>query len=81
MREFKTRREIGDWLTRQLKDCPGYGETKVTVQYQFVEPNPEGCNRSRDLSVNYGRDDNFIVHQHSRPLFEGAQRRFNVLGP
>src|SRR5258708_5918804 len=32
MRELKTRREISDWLTRQLNGHPGCGETKVTVK-------------------------------------------------
>ncbi len=63
MRELKTRRDISDWLTRQLNGHPGCGETKVTVQYQLAEPDAEGCNWSRDLNINYGRDDSHFVHQ------------------
>jgi hypothetical protein len=46
-----------------------------------VEPDAEGCNWSRDLNINYGRDDSHVVHQHLRPLFEEARRRFNVRKP
>jgi hypothetical protein len=81
MRELKTRRELSDWLTRQLNGHPGCGETRVTVQYQLVEPDADGCNWSRDLNLNYGRDDSLVVHQHLRPLFEEARRRFNVHEP
>jgi hypothetical protein len=81
MRELKTRREISDWLTRQLNRHPGCAETQVTVQYQLVEPDTDGCNWSRDLNISYGRDDSHLVHQRLRPLFEEARRRFNVREP
>ncbi len=48
MLELNTRRELSDWLTRQLNGHPGCGETKVTVQYQLVEPDAQGCNWSWD---------------------------------
>jgi hypothetical protein len=35
MREIKARRELSDWLTRQLSGHPGCTETKVTVQYEL----------------------------------------------
>jgi hypothetical protein len=31
--------------------------------------------------ANYGRDDQALVNQHLRPLFEEARKRFNVLEP
>jgi hypothetical protein len=80
MRELKTRRVISEWLTLELNAQPGCEETKVT-KYQLVESDTEGCNRSRVLSLNYGRDDSLVVHQKLRPLFEEARRRFNVFEP
>ena len=51
------------------------------MQYELIEPDAEGCNWSDELRINYGRDDSLIVHQHLRPLFEEARRRFNVHEP
>lgn len=81
MRELKTRREISDWITRELRAHLGCEETSVTVQYELREPESDGCNWSRDLSVNYGRNDSVVVHRYLRPLFEEARRRFNVHEP
>jgi hypothetical protein len=81
MRELKTREEIRDWLNRELHQHPNCQETRVSVQYQLQEPGADGCNWSRDLVINYGRDDSVVVHQHLRPLFEEARRRFNVRQP
>jgi hypothetical protein len=81
MREFKTRGEISAWLNQELHKHKGCEETRVTVQYQLREPDEYGCNWSRDLIINYGRDDNVLVNQHLRPLFEEARRRFNVREP
>jgi len=53
-------------------------ETTVSVQYELLEPEPDGCNWSRDLVINYGRDDCENVLRHLRPLYEDARRRFNV---
>jgi hypothetical protein len=81
MRELKTRKEISDWLTQQLHSIPGCSDTSVSVQYELLEPEQDGCNWSRDLVINYGRDDSEIVLRHLRPLYEDARRRFNVREP
>ena len=81
MREFKTRQEIGHWLSRRLNRHPGCTETKGTVQYELREPDAEGCNWPRDLSLNYGRDDSVVVNQYVRPPFEEGRRRFSVSEP
>jgi hypothetical protein len=81
MRELKTRQQISDWLPRNLNAHPGCMETRVTVQYELREPEGDGCNWSRDLSINYGRDDSALVSQTLHPLFEEARRRFNVREP
>jgi hypothetical protein len=81
MREMKTRSEISDWVTIKLNEHPACGETRVTVQYELEEPDADGCNWSRDIVLNYGRDDSAVVNQHLRPLFEEARRRFNVCEP
>jgi hypothetical protein len=81
MREFKTRAEISAWLNQELHKHKGCEETHATVQYELREPDEDGCNWSRDLIINYGRDDRVLVNQHLRPLFEEARRRFNVREP
>lgn len=81
MREFKTRGEISTWLNQELHKHKGCEETHVTVQYELLELDEYGCNWSRDLIINYGRDDDVIVTKHLRPLFEEARRRFNVREP
>lgn len=78
MRELKTREEISNWLSRQLHQCPDCQDTRVTVPHLLQEPDEAGCNFSRDLIINYGRDDNVVVNGYLRPLFEEARRRFNV---
>jgi hypothetical protein len=81
MRQFKTRAEISAWLNRELHKHKRCGEARVTVQYETLEPDEDGCNWSRDLIINYGGDDRELVDQHLRPLFEEARRRFNVREP
>jgi hypothetical protein len=81
MRELKTRQEISDWLTRELRKHNGCRETGVSVQYELQEPRADGWNWSRDLIINYGGNDSVIVHEHLRPLFEEARGRFNVREP
>jgi hypothetical protein len=81
MRELRTRREVSEWLTRELRAHSGCQGTIVTVQYQLREPEADGCNWSRDLVINYGRDNSEVVHRYLRPLFEEARRRFNVHEP
>jgi hypothetical protein len=78
MREFKTRAEISAWLNQELHKHKGCQEARATVQYELQEPDEDGCNWSRDLIINYGRDDSVLVNQHLRPLFEEARRKFNV---
>jgi hypothetical protein len=78
MREFKTRDEIGAWLNRGLHKHPGCEGARATVQYELLEPDADGCNWSRDLIINYGRNDSVVVNEHLSPLFEEARRRFNV---
>ena len=81
MREFKTRSEISAWLNQELHKHEGCTEARVTVQYELQEPDADGCNWSRDLIINYGRDDSLLVNQHLRALFEEARGRFNVREP
>jgi len=81
MRQLKTRQEISDWLTDNLHAIPGCSETTVSVQYELREPEQDGCNWSRDLVINYGRDDSEVVTRHLRSLYEDARRRFNVSEP
>jgi hypothetical protein len=81
MRELKTRAEISAWLNQELHKHRGCEESRATVQYELREPDVDGCNWSRDLIVNYGRDDRVLVNQHLRPLFEEARKRFNVREP
>ena len=81
MRELKTREEISEWLNRELRKHPDCQGTRVSVQYELREPDADDCNWSRDLIINYGGDDSVLVHQHLRPLFEEARRRFNVSEP
>ena len=78
MRELKTRAEISAWLNQELHKLEGCGEARVTVQYEILELDADGCNWSRDLIINYARDDSVLVNQRLRPLFEEARRRFNV---
>jgi len=51
------------------------------VQYELQAPDADGCNWSRDLIINYGRDDRVVVDLHLHPLFEKARKRFNVREP
>ena len=81
MREFKTRREISEWLTGELRKHPGCGDTTVSVQYQLQEPDADGCNWSRDIVFNFGRNDTVVAKDRLRPIFEEARRRFNVREP
>ncbi len=81
MREFRKRDEISAWLDRELHKHPGCEEAHATVQYELLEPDEDGCNWSRDIYINYGRNDHLLVDQHLRPLFEEARRRFNVREP
>lgn len=81
MRELRTRDEISGWLTEELRKHPECRETRVSVQYELQEPGADGCNWSRDLIINYGRDDSVLVDARLRPLFEEARRRFNVREP
>jgi hypothetical protein len=81
MRKFKTRAEISAWLNQELRKQKGCEEARATVQYELREPDADGCNWSRDLVINYGRDDSALVNQHLRPLFEEARLRFNVREP
>jgi len=78
MREFKTRDEISAWLNQELHRHPGCEETRASVQYELLEPDADGCNWSRDLIINYGRNDSLVVNERPRLLFEEARRRFNV---
>ena len=78
MREFKTRDEISGWLNQELHKQQGCEEARATVQYELLEPDADGCNWSRDLIINYGRNDRVVVNERLRPLFEEARRRFNV---
>lgn len=81
MREFKTRADISAWLNQELHKHNGCEEARASVQYELREPDEDGCNWSRDLIVNYGRNDSMLVNQHLRPLFEEARRRFNIREP
>jgi hypothetical protein len=81
MREFKTRREISDWITVRLRGFPDCADATVTVQYELQEPGPDGCNWSHDLILNYGRSDSQMVLQQMRPLHQEASRLFNVREP
>jgi hypothetical protein len=81
MREFKTRREISDWLTQELRKFPGCEETTASVQYELQKPDTDGCNWSRDILLNFGRNDSVVSKDRLRPLFEEARRRFNVREP
>ena len=81
MREFKTRAEISAWLNQELHNHKGCEEARASVQYEMLVPDEDGCNWSRDLFNNYGRNDSVLVNQHQRPIFEEARRRFNVREP
>ena len=78
MREFKTRQEISDWLTQELRKFPGCEETTVSIQYELQGPDADGCNWSRDIVFNFGRNDSVVAKEHLRPLFDEARRRFSV---
>jgi hypothetical protein len=81
VRELKTRDEISAWITRELNTRPGCEEATVTVRFELLEPEPDGCNWADDLILNYGRNDSYLVLQHLRPLYQEARRRFNVSEP
>jgi hypothetical protein len=57
VRELKTCSEISDWLTRTLVTRLRGGQGQSA---ELVEPDAEGSNWSRDLILNYGRDDSVM---------------------
>ena len=81
MRELRTRQEISDWLTHELRIYPECADASATVQYELREPLPDGCNWSEDLVLNCGTSDRGAVLSHLRPLHREARRRFNVSEP
>ena len=81
MREMKTRDAISEWINDRLQAQTGCADAHATVQYQLLEPDPDGCNWSRDLILNYGTSDEVLVRSRLRPIYEEARRRFNVFEP
>lgn len=81
MRELKTRKEISDWLTQRLQAIPECSDAKVSVQYQLLAPDADGCNWNRDVVFNFGMSDPDTVRERVLPIYEEARRRFNVSEP
>ena len=78
MRQLKSRKEISDWMTGKLRMCQGCSTATVTIQFEVLEPYPDGCNWSDDLTVNFGLDDREDVLRNLRPILAEARRLFNV---
>jgi hypothetical protein len=64
-----------------VRDLRTLREISHWLTRELRESEADGCNWSRDLVINYGRNDSEVVHRYLRPLFEDARRRFNVHEP
>jgi hypothetical protein len=81
VREGKTRNEISLWINERLQAEHGCADARATVLYELRTPDADGCNWSRDVSLNYGTCDEVVVRERLRPIWEEARRRFYVREP
>jgi hypothetical protein len=78
MRELRTRKQISEWMTEELRKHPECADARVRVQYQLRKPEPDGCNWSDSVVINSGKSDREDVMEHLRPILRRARRSFNV---
>ena len=80
MRESRTRKEISEWMTRELRKQPECADARASVQYELQEPDPDGCNWSDSVLVNCGESDRDDVLARLVPIVRRDRRSFNVSG-
>lgn len=78
MRELRTRKEISEWITTELRKYPECSDASVSVQFELRMPDPEGCNWSDSVVINAGKSDREDVLENLRPILRRARRSFNV---
>lgn len=78
MRELRTRKEISEWITTELRKHSACTDARVSVQFELREPEPDGCNWSDNVIINSGKSDREEVLEHLRPILHRARRSFNV---
>jgi hypothetical protein len=81
MRKLRTRQQIGDWITQELRKHAECADARVSVQYELDEPEADGCNWADNVIVNSGVNDRDDVLERLRPILREARRTFNVSEP
>lgn len=54
-REFVTRTQLNQILTRQIREIEGYDDARISVGSLFSQPDATGCNWSADVTFNPGK--------------------------
>ena len=81
MRETVTRAGLSDILTAELQTIEDAAGSRITVQYELLEPDADGCNWSDSVSVRVGPK---ASPEYLRPIvsdiIKRARSRYNISG-